>query len=195
MYEMLDVDRLLDSGERLIHSPAIRGYRMPFIGMSVFVCSSLSDGMTAMAGAHSHVAERLSTTKGFATDIASTDSPMWLCCRHKQAGSGIRKANGAEVHLTLAALADQFGLDEQKAKGYLEHADEHQYTLVKKPVSRKRKLAAELFHLAQEIDDPATTAAQLPQLQRKRDELAAEMARLEVNVLGDPEAFPPNDAD
>ena len=65
MYEMLDVERLIDHGERLVHTPAIRKYRMPFISMSVFVCSSLSDGITAMAGAHSRMAEQLTSIHRF----------------------------------------------------------------------------------------------------------------------------------
>jgi hypothetical protein len=134
MYEMLDVEKLMDRGERFVHAPAIRRYSFPFLGMSVFVCSRLSDGMTAMAGPHQRVAERLSSKKGFATEVIPTNSPMWLCCRHKQTGSGIRNAQGAMIDLTLNELTTQFGLDHPGVQSYLDRADEYQYNLVKAPL-------------------------------------------------------------
>jgi hypothetical protein len=189
MYEMLDVETFLNNGERVIHPPAIRNYRLPIIGMSVFVCSSISDGMTAMAGAHSRVGERLSSLKGFAVDVVSTDLPMWLCCRHKQTGSGTRKANGTEVQLGHAELAARFGLDEHRVKNYLERANEYEYNLIKTPLPRKRKLIVELFQLDQDIKDLATNSDRLSQLLRRKEELSAELAQLEVNVLGNPDAL------
>lgn len=187
MYEMLDVEKLLDHDERFVHVPAIRRYCLPFHSMSVFVCSLFSDEATAMSGAHSRVAEKLSATKGFATEVIPTSSPMWLYCRHKQAGSGIKKATGNEIQLSLPDLATQFGLDQQQVQSYLDRADDHQYALVKSPIARKRKLLVDLVHVDQKIKDSAATDPQLSELHRKREELTAEVTRLEVNVLGNPQ--------
>lgn len=189
MHPLLDVGQALSTGERYMHAPEIRNCRMPFIGMSVFVCSLLSDGATAMSGEHSGVAQRLRETKGFATDIVSTESPMWLYCRHKQSGTGIRKAEGPGVSLTVSELSLQFGLDERKVQNYLDHADDHQYALVRNPVATKHKLFAELFRINEEIRAPAVGSDRLTELRQRKEVLAAEIAQLEVDVLGDPEAL------
>jgi len=185
MYEMLDVETLQDHGERFVHTPAIRHFSLPFISMSVFVCSHVSDGGTAM-GAHSRVGERLEAEKGFATDVIWTKSPMWLCSRHKQAGSAIRKAQGPEVQLSLCELAARFGIDEKAVQRYLDEADNHQYMLVKGLVGKRLALLREWAEVCQEIEDPATAAARLPRLCRERERLSGEVLRLEENVLGDP---------
>jgi Putative rhamnosyl transferase len=189
MYPMLDVEKLLGSGKRVLHEAGVRQYRMPFIGMSVFVCSQLSDGGTAMAGSHSRIAEGLSKTKGFAIETVSTDVPMWLCCRHKQVGSGIDKAQGPSIGLTIPELAGQFGLDELKVQNYLDHADEHQYTLVKTPITTKYELGRELIQIDQEIKTQAVTPKRLLELQQKKKELTTRFTQLEVDVLGDPETL------
>jgi len=187
MYEMLDVEKLHDHGERFVHLPAIRRYCLPFHSMSVFVCSLFSDEATAMSGAHSRVAEKLGATKGFATEVIPTDSPMWLYCRHKQAGSGIKKATGDEIPVNLPNLAGQFGLDQQRLQSYLDQVDDHQYALVKSPIARKRKLLVDLVHVNQKIEDSAASDPQLSELHRQRAELTAEVTRLEVDVLGVPQ--------
>jgi Putative rhamnosyl transferase len=189
MYEMYDVHTLRDSGERTVHSSAIRRFQLPFMSMSVFVCSLFSDGATAMSGAHSRVAENLSSTKGFATEVITTDSPMWLHCRHKQASSGIRKASGEEVHPSLRDLAAHFGIDDLKVKSYLDHAAEHEYALVKEPIGRKRKILFDLMLVDRDIKNPATTAADLAHLRQVKEELTDKLTRLEVDVLGNPNDF------
>lgn len=191
MYDMLDVERMLSHQERLILASAIRRYSLPFIGTSVFVCSELSARATAMSGAHSRVAENLAARKGFATDVIKTEAPMWLCCRHKQAGSGIRKAQGPEAQLTLKDLAAQFGLDERKVQYYLDQADKYQYTIVKSPLTKKHDLIREWLRVTEQLQDPAVSAAERSDLQRRQDELAGEMTRLEENVLGDPGKIQP----
>lgn len=189
MYEMVDVERLMESGERLVHPPSIRHYSLPFIGTSVFVCCPLSEGGTSMSGSHARVAQRLGASKGFETEILPTSQPMWLCCRHKQAGSTIRKARGEELQLSLRDLARDFGLDQAKVQRYLDDADNHQYTLLKTPLTKKAELVHEWLQIKKQIDDSTTLeASALQALEQRQEDLTSEMSRLEDGVLGNPEA-------
>lgn len=187
MCEMVDVEKLLDHKERVVHAPAIRRYSQPFVGMSVFVCSELSAGGTAMAGSHSLVADQLRARKGFETDILDSESPMWLYCRHKQAGSGIQKAQGAEVQLTLEDLAARFGLDRGNVRDYLDHSDSYRYLMDKDSFTKRRRISRECLRLSRELEGPTVSAAERSDLERRRGQLGEQMARLEVEFLGDPE--------
>jgi len=188
MYEMLDVDKALNQGERFLHAPTVRHYRSPFISMSVFVCSPVSKGLTAM-GAHSRVGERLKEQAGFASEVIPTEVPMWLCCRHKQAGSAIGKAQGREERLALRDLAGRFGLDEGRVQSYLDKADDYPYVMVKSLVSKKSPISRRLWKVSHEIEDPTTAVLRLPELLREKERLSTEMSRLEDNLLGDPEGL------
>ncbi len=187
MYEMVDVERLMDRDERVVHPPSIRKYSLPFIGTSVFVCSPLAMGGTSMSGSHSKVAANLNAAKGFATEILSTEKPMWLCCRHKQAGSGIRKAQGDEVALGLEDLAHQFGLDAEGVRHYLDHAKEHRYTLLKAPLTKKAELMREWLQTKRQLTHMRSKSADIPRLEEKLEALTDAMAQLENHVLGDPD--------
>lgn len=193
MYEMLDIDILMATGERLTHPPAVRDYSLPFIGTSVFVCCPISMGATSMSGAHSRVASHLAKARGFSTEVLPSTRPMWLCCRHKQAGSGIRKAQGGEVGTNLVELASQFGLDEEGVEHYLDHAHEHEYTLLKAPLDKKGKINRDLRQVVQRINDPSSSADELEQLKRHKGHLVAEMTQLEYDVLGNPDSIQSND--
>lgn len=186
MYEMLDIEHLMDSGEQVMHLPSPRKYSLPFIGTSVFVCGPLSVGGTTISGSHPKVAENLSASKGFGAEVLPTEEPMWLCCRHKQAGSGIRKAQGAELHIDFNELAGQFGIDEERVQRYLDNADKHQYTLLKAPLTKKGQIIREWLQTKQRLNDPEVESSDLPALKQKLDDLAFEMSRLEKNALGDP---------
>lgn len=191
MYEMLDINRLLDKQERFVHRPAVREYSLPFIATSVFVCSELAVRGTAIGGAHSRVVEALNANKGFEVDVIESELPMWLCCRHKQAGSGIRKAQGAEVPLEPARLAAQFGLDEAKVRAYLDHADDYRYTLVKSPLGKKHKVLREWLQATKKLESLSTDGGrEREELERQREKLVKEMKRLEEHVLGDPDEYP-----
>ena len=89
----------------------------------------------------------------------------------------------------LKDLVAQFGLDERGVQSYLDHANDHQYTLVKAPLTRKGEIIAEWFRVSRQIKDPATPSMRLANLHQKRERLVVEMTRLEQNVLGDPEAL------
>ena len=193
MYEMLDVDRLQQRGEHLVYSPAVRTYQAPAISANMFACTRFVDPVTVMGPESDHARRLIKRVKSDGETV-QTKMPMWLCCRHKQNGSGVRKADGPELNLSLAELAEQFGLDTRRVQAYLDSADKHQYAIERSPTNRKAALAGELVDLAERIDTCSAGSAEMLQLRRRQEELKAEIDKLEVNILGDPESLIGNGA-
>lgn len=186
MYRMLEIGALQNRNKRIWQDAAIRKYRLPFIGMSVFVCAPFSEVATAMGDGHSRVADTLSRQKGYAKTIISTEAPMWLCCRHKQAGSAIKKARGDFVTIDLTQLAAQFGINNQLTQRYIDHADDYAYSIVKEPIAKKYGLIADLRQIDAELAKPDNSMERRKRLLEQQGAVRTELDRLETDVLGMP---------
>jgi hypothetical protein len=185
MYEMIDIDALQKKGRDLTHQATVRPYTVSFLGTSVFVLSKLSSGITAISAGHTNMPKILKREK-LHVDVISTEQPMWLYCRHKQAGSGLRKARGSAVEVTLADLAREFGLDEAKTSHYLASADTYGYSLAKRIKGQRPRVEKELGIVNRKLDDPRISNSQKVQLREERIKLAEEVARMSENLIGDP---------
>ncbi len=187
MYDMLDIDRLERDGRRVIRPASIRPFKHAFTSMSVFVCAQ-PDQPGAVSGQHSLASEAMESM-GFAVESIATDRPMWLYCRHKQAGDPIHKTNADEVEMSVADLAVEFGLDEARTNRYVETAGEHGYVMVPRVGRRLFRLFHELKEVERQIEKSASGAAALGELTSRRAALKDEMARVSANVVGDPDEF------
>jgi hypothetical protein len=185
MYDMIDIDILQKSGRRVSHQATVRSYRFPFLGTSVFVLSSPPKALSAVSAGHTRMREAL-PDGGHDVDILVTDEPMWLYCRHKQAGSAIQKAKGEDVEMTLAGLAEEFGLDEERTARYLVNAGNHEYTVIKRAKRRRGELEARQRQLSRQLDDPTIDNSERTELLRLQAELTSEIAEVSDDLLGPP---------
>lgn len=180
MYDMLDVEVLRRAGRTHIHKAAIRPFNHPFTSMSAFVCAKHTDGAGALSSQHSRIPKWMAS-HGFEVESISTERPMWLYARHKQAGSDIQKSSAGEVQMTLGELAAEFGIDEIRTRRYLSSAGDYAYS-AKYVGDHLMRFAKELSELDRQIDQ-AVDEASLDRLKRQRSKLGEELARVSENVV------------
>ncbi|MET0304809.1 MAG: glycosyltransferase [Solirubrobacterales bacterium] len=184
MYDMLDVDAWQKNGRKVRRRATIRPYHYPFLATSVFVLASLPNRVSALSAGHSRIGRWLAE-KDYEVDNVSTERPMWLYCRHKQAGSGIQKSNGASIELTVRDLAVEFGLDEVRVARYLTSADKYGYGVLKRPLEYRANLQKDLRTVKQRFKDPAIGEAERVQLREREAQLATEMSHMAENLVGE----------
>jgi len=183
------VEHLQDTGEKVVREAGIRRYSYPFTSISGFVCAEPASGVTPISTSHGRVGDLLERN-GFAVERISSDEPMWLYCRHKQATSGILRATREnEVQISMAALAQRFGLDIVQTEHYISNARTHDYGLAKRTFSQRARVWKALIELDRRIADSmkAHDEAHLDELRRERSKVAEELSGLTECVVGDPE--------
>lgn len=182
MYDMVDLDLLQQRGDRFERQATVRPYRYSFHSMSVFVLSTVASGITALSAAHSHMNKFLKQNY-FDVDCVSTDQPMWLYCRHKQAESAIQKSKAPSVAMSIGELASRFGLNEKLTRQYIERADSYGYSVIKR-VSRFRvQLARELKEVRLQKEDARNRGHDAGDLALRERQLIAELQTLSESVV------------
>ena len=186
MYDMLDVAKLQLQGDDAIRRASLRPYSCPFTSISGFVCSPLSHGLTPIAGSHSSVPNYLAA-QGFEVNVVSTDEPMWLYCRHKQADSVIeRVVDGDELEIDLGELSRKFGINETQVMHYIAQAKEHGYSTTKRIFERRGEIRNALKETSRKIADPEVSASERANLEQKVSRLKSEHAQLGENLIAEP---------
>lgn len=188
MYEMHEVKRLSNEPRPAPLAATIRRYQYPFHSMSGFVCSRLSDGITAYSDKHARLPDLLEG-RGMAVEVIAAERPMWLYCRHKQAGSSIGRATSEEVDLNLADLARMFGIDESRTRQYLAAADTYGYTRFS-PMRDQGKYWAPLSELQREIDAGEAGPERLAELEAERARLINLCERASERLVAPPGEIP-----
>jgi glycosyltransferase involved in cell wall biosynthesis len=189
MYDMVDVDVLQSKGRMVKREATVRPYTYPFLGTSVFVLSRLDSRVCAISAGHGNMGKLLES-KGYDVDVVSTEQPMWLYCRHKQADSSLQKADGKDMDVSLAELVSEFGLDEERTACYLANAEAYGYGLTKRIKRFRPGLEKELRDVCGQIGDPLTSEARGADLEQRKVQLAAEIARMSESVVGELERVP-----
>jgi FkbM family methyltransferase len=116
--DLVDVDRLVASGKKVIRQSAVYHYVRPFLGTSCFTFSRHEDCFEKIGGLHASVGQNL-LELGFASRVLDAPEPAWLYVRHHQADSSIHKASSeARAEASLADLVRTFGVDEQLVRAY-----------------------------------------------------------------------------
>jgi Putative rhamnosyl transferase len=189
MYEMLDIERLQEKGDRLIHNAGLRTYSVPFPSMSGFIFCHHRDGIGAISISHARI-PKIVASKGYEIEYVSTDNPMWLYCRHKQSISSSQRSEKAdEVEVSLAKLARDFGIDEGRAKSYIANAHEHGYGIEKRLIGRRFLLTTALKEAHGRLNDPSATDSQKARLKREEQQLKAAITKISERVVGDAGEF------
>ena len=67
--------------------------------------------------------------RGCAVEIVSTEEPMWLYCRHKQADFSIERGEGPNLEMSLNDLNRMFGVDTARTARYIANSDQYKYLL------------------------------------------------------------------
>jgi hypothetical protein len=183
MYEMLDVDAL-QKGRKVRRPATVRPYVFPFLGTSVFILSKLPNRVTALSAGHSRMGEWLGEND-YDVDVVSTERPMWLYCRHKQAGSSIQKSRIDGMELTVDDLAMEFGIDEVRAARYLANAGKYGYGVLKRPMKYRGNLQKDLRSVRRQFTDPAIGDAERVQLRAREAQLITEMTHMAENLVGE----------
>jgi Putative rhamnosyl transferase/Glycosyl transferases group 1 len=183
MYDMVDIDVWRNTGRMVRREATIRPYTYPFLGTSVFVLSRLRSGICAISAGHGNMGKLLER-KGYDVDAVSTEWPMWLYCRHKQADSSLQKADGSDRDVALADLILEFGLDKEQTTRYLANAEAHGYGLVKRIKRFRPGLERELEEVCRQIGDPMTDEARCAELEQRKARLVNEIAEMSEGVVG-----------
>lgn len=186
MYDMLDVDALQQKGVRITRNAAVRPFPFPFQSMSVFVCSKVDDGISAISAGHREMGTFLSA-KGYRVDIIPNEEPMWLYSRHKQVQTSVQRARTEEVEVSLTELEREFGIDRTQTEQYIEAAGEYGYSVMKRTDFRLSNLSRELGGIRNQIKKTDADEPQMAELKKREAELAAKIAHMSANVVGDPE--------
>jgi hypothetical protein len=184
MYEMVDVDVLQKHGHEVRREATARSYSIPFLGTSVFVLSRASGQLSAISAGHSNMPGLL-RKRGYQVDVIQTERPMWMYCRHKQAGSALQKARGEGMEVSLAELALEFGVDEALTARYLESADMYGYSVVKRIKRYRGEREGELREVSRRLEDPSTSEAQRSRLKDDEARLREEILEMSEDVVGD----------
>jgi Putative rhamnosyl transferase len=184
MYDMLDIGTLI-KGNRVVRPAAMRDYRLPFLGVSVFVLAADDQGVTAISAGHSSM-EKLLGERGFDIEVIATDEPMWLYCRHKQTMSSMQKSRGAVLDLDVGDAAALFGLDEKRLRRYLAGAGDIGYVAHKHAFYRRRLTARAIANIDEQLSDGALEEESAATLRARRAALDAELEVLTHSVIGDP---------
>ena len=185
MYDMLDVDVVQKRNLRVERKETIRPFYRPFLGTSIFVLSQSSHPVSTLSRGHSRMGEFL-TDSGYDVDVVATKRPMWLYCRHKQAGSGIQKSKEGDRKVDLRVLAVEFGVDEEQISEYLKSAGSHGYAIVKRTARERMGLEARLSKLSERATMLADSRER-KEVQTEQARLTAELARISEGIVGDPE--------
>jgi hypothetical protein len=181
MYDMVDVDVLQKKGHRVYRRASIRPYTLPFLATSVFILSKLSSKVTTLSASHSRMSAWLEE-RGYDLNVVATERPMWLYCRHKQAGSGLQKSKNDDIEMTVADLAMEFGLDEARTTRYLTNAGKYGYG-AKRILKQRGDLERELIAVRRQVRDPAVSESEKTQLRLREAELNVEIAQVGENVV------------
>lgn len=184
MYDMVDIDVWRSSGRMVKREATVRPYIYPFLGTSVFVLSTLGSGICAISAGHGNMGKLLER-KGYDVETVSTEQPMWLYCRHKQADSSLQKADGDDADVKLADLVLEFGLDREQTARYLANAETYGYGLVKRIKRFRPGLERELEEVCRQIGDPMMGEARCAELEQRKAQLANEIAEMSEGVVGE----------
>lgn len=186
MYDMIDVDHFQKKQSKVIRKASVRPYSYPFTSISGFVYSQLSDKLTSISTGHPKLGEFLAE-RNFAVEAIATDRPMWLYCRHKQTTSPIRRSAEADsLNLTLAELKEHFGIDDLRARQYMERAYGYDYSRIGHWEHRS-KLRTVLKAASQRMADPLTSEDEIAALKTESEKLSQELSDLSGNVMCRPE--------
>jgi hypothetical protein len=185
MYDQVDFGHLRRTRQVLTRRGAVYPFTFDFNTTSGFLCSRLSDGVTP-ASTHHPKMTNLLTGRGFELATVSTDTPMWLYCRHKQSTSVFLPPEaGGKQNLTLADLAAMFGIDERRTAAYLSEATTFGYNLARNSPSLRLRVERELGRKEEEIEDLQPGAERAAQLRRERAELEEKLCRLRDQMIGE----------
>ena len=187
MYEMLDVDQLQRNGRELKRASSLRPYSFPFTSISCFVCSHLTAGITAISRSHSKIPE-LAMSNGFEMEVISSQEPMWLYCRHKQAMSSIYRRQADAVELSLAELSARFGIDEATTMRYVANAEQYGYSRkLREFAGERKKVKLALEEVDRKLDAASPDESCFCELQREKLRLSEELVNLTENLVVNPE--------
>lgn len=192
MYDMVDVDMLNNKGCMVKRGATVRAYTFPFLGTSVFVLSRSSSRMCAISAGHSNMS-RFLRERDYDVEVLSTQRPMWLYCRHKQADSSLQKAEGDTVEMTLADLATEFGLNEERTACYLANAETYGYGLIKRIKRYRPGLERERDEICGQLGNLPLGDARENDLRKREAQLTAEIAEMSKGVVGKLEYDPASD--
>jgi hypothetical protein len=124
--------------------------------------------------------------RGCLVDVVSTDDPMWLYCRHKQADSAFEKGRGDKLAIGIAELGDAFGIDVAGARQYIRNSNHYGYCRVMQKFARRGKLTRELREIGQQLREHHADNRQIAQLEERQEEITADLADLAENLTHSP---------
>lgn len=126
--DSIDIDALQQKNLRLLRPASIRRYVRPFLTMSCifFFKGSIHKDFGSV---HSSKGDALKDV-GYQIYECSSEEPMWLYVRHKQADSALVKA-GPEpsLALDLTTLENNFGINAHLVTRYREDEQNYRYSL------------------------------------------------------------------
>lgn len=187
MYDMLDVKHLQLDGDETIRRASLRRYTHPFTGISGFVCSHISDGMSAIVAGHQEVPDRLAEN-GFEINVVSTPDPMWLYCRHKQTDSTVERAARNEgLEINLDELNKLFGIDSARAANYILNEKRYGYSIRKGLAPKRGELRAALKETREKMSDTGLSASEAGILKQRAAQLESQYAQLGEDLIVAPD--------
>jgi Putative rhamnosyl transferase len=178
MYDMLDVEQFQKRGQRTIKRAGAHPYSLRFHSMSVFILAHITHDITAFSMGHSQSNGELARMN-FAIDAVSTESPMWLYCRHKQTDSETGThydPDVPEVAVTLADLANDFGIDEIRARQYIVDAAHYGYCIHKVNTHLQILLLRELEAVQRKAREMDAGDPGLDEIRQEEERLTSELS-------------------
>lgn len=183
MYDMLDVKHLQLEGDETLRRASLRPYTHPFTGISGFVCSHISDGMSAISAGHQEVPERL-YENGFEINVVSTPDPMWLYCRHKQTDSTVERAAKSEkLDIDLEFLGNRFGINVSQAASYISGEQGYGYSIGKGLAPKRGELRVAIRETRRKMSDGGLSAVEVDALRERATQLESEYAQLGEDLI------------
>lgn len=187
MYDMLDVKHLQLQGDDTVRRASLRRFVHPFTGISGFVCSHISDGMTSIVTGHQEVPDRLAEHR-FEINVVTTPDPMWLYCRHKQSDSTVEKAPKSDaLEIKLDELNRLFGINATQAMHYIANEKRFGYSVGKGLAPQRGEFREEIRRTRKRMSEPGLSPAELDRLRQKASQLEAEYAQLGEDLIVSPE--------
>ncbi len=139
MYDMIDTWKR-NSGKDFIEGSCVREYVRPFLGTSCIMIAPESNLMHFMDISHAR-AEIEDKSSECETVEVYIHECMWIYCRHKQADSGIVKADrDSRVDFSIKEVCSYFGMDFYGVQDYLNSYSNFSYIKEKKSMGEKLML-------------------------------------------------------
>lgn len=189
MYDMINLDKITEEGQSAVVPAALKPYAFPFTSISGYTYAEADEALTALVTGHARV-EEVMKEKGYAIDIVSTQQPMWLYCRHKQTDAPVNRGKGPVLKMTVADLAERFGIDEEAAQSYIANSDRYGYVRSLRMQGLRANATRELRKVERTLAVTSSDSQLFLSLMDRRIALEAELSELSGNAVEAPGGLP-----